>query len=105
MAKRHMKRYSTFILEKSVRGYNEITSHAAQNGHHQKNIKTINVGEGVEKRESSYTVGGSVPGACVRNSARDKVMRKEADIRKVVIRLQELPLAFPEHPPSHSPKK
>ena len=40
-----------------------------------------------------------MPGACMRNSARDKVMRKEADIRKVMIRLQEFPLAFPEHPP------
>ena len=38
-------------------------------------------------------------GASVRNPARDKVMRKEADIRKVVIRLQEFPLAFPEHVP------
>ena len=36
-----------------------------------------------------------LPGASVRNSARDKVMRKEADIRKVVIRLPEFPLAFP----------
>ena len=41
-----------------------------------------------------------MPGACMRNSARDTVMRKEADIRKVMIRLQEFPLAFPEHVPS-----
>ena len=40
-----------------------------------------------------------MPGASVRKPARDKVMRKEADIRKVVIRLQEFPLAFPEHVP------
>ena len=38
-------------------------------------------------------------GASVRNSTLDKVMRKEADICKVVIRLQEFPLAFPEHVP------
>ena len=31
---------------------------------------------------------GVVPEASVRNPARDKVMRKEADIRKVMIRLQ-----------------
>ena len=33
-------------------------------------------------------------GASVRNPARDKVMRKEADIRKVVIRLQGSPWNF-----------
>ena len=43
-------------------------------------------------------------GASVRNPARDKVMRKEADIRKVVIRLQEFPLTFPEHPPPQKNK-
>ena len=30
------------------------------NGHHQKTPQTINAGEGVEKRESSHTVGGSI---------------------------------------------
>ena len=30
------------------------------NGHHQKNLQSINAGEGVEKREPSYTVGGNV---------------------------------------------
>ena len=40
--------------------YNEISPHTGQNGHHQKNLQTINAGEGVEKREPSYTVGGSV---------------------------------------------
>ena len=45
-----------------------------------------------------------MPEASVRNPARDKIMRKEADIRKVVIRLQEFPLAFPEHPPHPSNK-
>ena len=39
-----------------------------------------------------------MPEASVRNYAHDKVMRKKADIHKVVIRLQEFPLAFPEHP-------
>ena len=39
--------------------HNEIPSHNAQNGHHQKVYKKINAGEGVEKREPSYTVGGN----------------------------------------------
>ena len=32
----------------------------SQNGHHQKNLQTLNAGEGMEKREPSYTVGGKV---------------------------------------------
>ena len=32
----------------------------SQNGHHKKNLQTISAGEDVEKRESSYTVGGNV---------------------------------------------
>ena len=40
--------------------YNEVSLHTNQNGHDQKNLQTINTGEGVEKREPSYTVGGSV---------------------------------------------
>ena len=31
-----------------------------QNGHHQKNLQTINAGEGMEKREPSCTVDGNV---------------------------------------------
>jgi len=40
--------------------YNEVSSHTGQNGHHQKTYKTINAGEGVEKREPSYSIGGYV---------------------------------------------
>ena len=40
--------------------YNEVLPHTGQNGHHQKNLQTINAGEGVEKREPSCTVGGNV---------------------------------------------
>ena len=40
--------------------YNEISPHTGQNGHHQKSLRTINAGEGVEKREHSCTVGGNV---------------------------------------------
>ena len=40
--------------------YNEVPPHTNQNGHHQKNLQTINAGEGVEKREPSYPVGENV---------------------------------------------
>ena len=38
--------------------HNEVPSHTGQNGCYQ-SLQTINVGEGVEKREPSYTVGGN----------------------------------------------
>ena len=31
-----------------------------QNGHHQKSLQALNANEGVEKRELSYTVSGTV---------------------------------------------
>ena len=40
--------------------YSEISPHIGQNGPHQKNLQTINAGEGVEKREHSCTVDGNV---------------------------------------------
>ena len=40
--------------------YHEVSPHTGQNGHHQKNLQTIDSGEGVEKREPSCTVGGNV---------------------------------------------
>ena len=40
--------------------YNEVSPHTGQNGHHQKNLQTINAGEGVEKREPSCTVPWNV---------------------------------------------
>ena len=40
--------------------YNELSPHTGQKGHHQKNLQTINAGEGVEKTEPSYTVDGNV---------------------------------------------
>ena len=40
--------------------YNEVPPHTAQNGHHQKNLQTINTREDVEKGEPSYTVGRNV---------------------------------------------
>ena len=40
--------------------YNEVSPHTSQNGNHQKNLQTVNAGEGVEKRDPSCTVGGNV---------------------------------------------
>ena len=40
--------------------YNEVPPYMGQNGHHSKNLQITNAGEGVEKREPSYTVGGNV---------------------------------------------
>ena len=37
-----------------------MRSHTGQNGHHQKNLQIINAGEGVKRREPSYTVCGNV---------------------------------------------
>ena len=53
----------------SNQNYNEISPDTYQNGHHQKNLQTINAREGVVKREPSYSVGGSEIGtATVGNS-------------------------------------
>ena len=38
--------------------HNEVPSHTAQNGSY-KSLQTINTGEGKEKKEPSYTVGGN----------------------------------------------
>ena len=42
------------------RNDNEVSPHTSENGHQQKNLLAINAGEGVEKREPSYTVDGNV---------------------------------------------
>ena len=39
--------------------HNEVPFHTSQNGCNPKVHKAINAGEGVEKREPSYTVGGN----------------------------------------------
>ena len=40
--------------------YNEVQPYTSQNGEREKNLQITNAGEGVEKREPSYTVGGNV---------------------------------------------
>ena len=39
--------------------HNEVPSHTSQNGCDPKVYKAINAGEGVDKMEPSYTVGGN----------------------------------------------
>ena len=40
--------------------YNEVSVHTSQNGHDQKNLQTLNAGEGVKKREALNFVGETV---------------------------------------------
>ena len=40
--------------------YNEVPPHTDQNGHHLKSLQMTNVGEGVQKKEPSYAVGGNI---------------------------------------------
>ena len=49
----------THYLRSANQNYNEISLHTGQNGHHE-SLQTINTGEGMEKRERSYTIGGNV---------------------------------------------
>ena len=44
---------------KTDQNNNEVSPHRDQNDH-QKSLQTINAGEGMEKMESSYTVGGDI---------------------------------------------
>ena len=50
---------SLMIREIKIKNHNKVPSHAGHNGCYPKSLQTINAGEGVEKRESSYTVGGN----------------------------------------------
>ena len=61
-----MQRYTAFFFKKSfiireiqIKTTN-VSPQASQNGHHLNNLQTINAGEGVEKRASSFIVGRNV---------------------------------------------
>ena len=49
----------THYQRNANQNYNEISPNTGQNGHHE-SLQTINTGEGMEKRERSYTIGGNV---------------------------------------------
>ena len=58
MAKKHENMLNiTYYQRNANQNHNEVPSLAGQNGCYQTNLKTINAGEGVEKKEPSYTVG------------------------------------------------
>ena len=60
MAKTHEKMLNiTHYQRNANQNHNEVPSHASQNGCDPKSLQAINAGEGVEKREPSYTVGGN----------------------------------------------
>ena len=52
--------YITHYQRNANQNHTEVPSHTGQNSCHQKVLQAINAGEGVEKREPSYTVGENV---------------------------------------------
>ena len=70
MANKHMQRSSTSLIirEMANQNYSEIPPHTSQNGHHQKDYKTINAGEGVRKRNLlAFLIGMKIDTATMKD--------------------------------------
>ena len=50
---------TTHYQRNANQNHSEAASHAGQNGCYEKSLQTIHAGEEEEKREPSYTIGGS----------------------------------------------